>query len=148
MREVNFLQTEISGKYKSFFYGFRTNFCTLFWQEEQRLFADSKLFAHCYGRKNNDYCGFCINFRTQLMAGRTTIICGFQTKFRTQFMAGRTVIISGFQTFSCTLFMAGGTTNICGFKTIFRLCLWREEQRLFSKSFSASVYGGKNNDYL
>jgi hypothetical protein len=148
MREVNFLETEIGGKYKSFF------------------MDSKKISANCFGRKNNNYlripnfphtvmagrtkiiCGFQINFPTQFMAGRTTIICGFQTNFRTQFMAGRTTLISGFQTISCTLFMAGRTMNVCGFQTIFRLCLWREEQRLFSKSFSASVYGRKNNDYL
>ena len=91
--------------------GFQT-FCTLLWQEEQRLFVDSKPFSDCvYGGKNNNYLWIPNQFPHKDMAGRTTIICGFQT--------------------------------------IFSLCLWREEQRLFvdSKTFSACVYGGKNNDY-
>ena len=74
MREVNFLQTEISGKYQRLFLDSKPFPAHCLWQEEQRLFADSKLSAHClwreeqrlfvdskpfsacvYGGKNNNY---------------------------------------------------------------------------------------------
>jgi hypothetical protein len=41
MREVNFLQTEISGKYQRFFIDSKQISAHCLWQEEQQLFADS-----------------------------------------------------------------------------------------------------------
>ena len=129
---------------------------------------DSKqISAHCFGRKNNDYLRI-PNFLHTVMAGRTTIICGFQTIFRLCLWREEQQLFVDSKPISAQrygrknndylwipnhfqlVFMAGRTTIICGFQNIFRLCLWREEQRLLvdSKTISAQYFLREQHQFL
>ena len=106
-------------------------FCTLLWQEEQRLFVDSKsISAHSLWREE----------QRLFVDSKPSSAHSLWREEQRLFLDSKS--------FPAHCSWRVEKQNICGFKTIFRLCLWREEQWLFFKPFSACVYGGKNNDYL
>ena len=112
MREVNFLQTEISGKYTDFLW-IPNKFPHTVYGRKNNDYLRIPNFPHTvYGGKNNNYLWIPNHFPIVFMAGRTTIICGFQTNFRTKIWQEEQQL----------------SVNS---KPISAHCLWREEQRLF-----------------
>jgi len=101
--------------------GFQTIFRLCLWPEEQRLSVNSKpISAHCLWREEQRLFVDSKPFSACVYGGKNNHYLWIPNHFLLLSMAGRTTIISGFQ-------------------TIFRLCLWREEQRLLvdSKPISA-----------